>query len=119
MKKFLPAILLISVIYNQASAGGSSYLQLRGTTLKTSKFKVVSQEITPLQTQVLFSTQSNSKYPEESQKFEFEGDADLKQGLKIKKITSDNRTSLYEIIITKRKSSPSENSPLFLKISAN
>jgi hypothetical protein len=119
MKKFLSAFIITFLTSQLALAGGSSYFELRGTTLKTSRMKLQTFIISEAETEVLFSTQTNSKYSDESQKIEFEGDEELKKGIKIKKIISSNRSSLYEIIITQKKHFSGESSPFFLKISAN
>jgi hypothetical protein len=120
MKKFLSAFLFLSALFSQTIwAGSSSYLQLSGRTLKTSQLKIQIVQISKQQTQVLFSTQNNSKNSDEGQKFEFEGDEDLKRNLTMKKINGDHHTSLYEIIITDKKHHKNDNQSLFLKISAN
>lgn len=120
MERFLPALIfLLLLTCHYANAGSSGYFELRGTTLKTSQLKLQTFRLSQTETEVLFSTQTNSKYSDESQKFEFEGDAEVKKMLKIKKISTNNRSSLYEIIITEKKHASIPSSPLFLKITAN
>jgi hypothetical protein len=119
MKKFLSALFLMLTTIQLSLAGSSSYFQLRGTALGTSSTKLQTFVISETQTEVLFSTQNNSKYSDERQKFEFEGDVELKKDVRIKKIIDNKRSSLYKIIITKKNHTFGESSPLFLKISAN
>lgn len=123
MKKFLSAffylffflIFTIETLYAETT----SSLHLFGFFRSTAKIKITELQLNADTTQVLFSTQNNSKYWEESQKFEFEGKNSKEMNLQIKKIRSTKHNTIYEIIITENKKINLEHDPLFLKISAN
>jgi hypothetical protein len=120
MKKFLSVFFgLIIVIPCSLFAESSSFLQLRGISQRISNTKVTILQLASNKTQVFFSIHNNSKYSDESQKFEFSGDDSRNTDLEIKKIGTDTHNTMFEILITNKNRSSSENRPLFLKISAN
>lgn len=123
MKKFLSAFLYLffSLLFtiDALNAETTSSLHLVGFFRSTAQIKITELQLNADTTQVLFSTQNNSKYWEESQKFEFEGKNSKEMNLQIKKIGSTKHNTIYEIIITENKKINLENNPLFLKISAN
>jgi len=67
----------------------------------------------------LLSSQSNSLYPLESQKFEVEGLDQVELESHIKKIISPDRTVQYSILIKQLKEKMKAKKSIFLKISAN
>ncbi len=118
MKKFLSAMIFIT--YSQLLfAGSANHLYLKGRTLKTNNSRIISSEILPDRTQLLFSSQSNSKYPDEEPKLEIIGSVEVKQLVKINKIKSSNNTSFYQITINSDVKTEARNSSIILKISSN
>lgn len=121
MKKFLSVFLLVSYTLNGnlLFAESSGFLQLRAVNSHTSNSKFTITPLTSHKTSVLFSTQTNSKHSEESQKFEFFGNNPNNMAFKIKKISNDNNLTIYQIIITQKSQKQLEDQQVFLKISAN
>jgi hypothetical protein len=117
MKKFLSVLyfLLSWCLY----AENSTNMYLRGSIRPTFKTKVIEFQISNNTTQVLFSTQNNSKYSDEGPKFEFSGTNLNDSDIKIKKLSSQNNSNQYEILITEKKLQQENKHPIFLKISAN
>ena len=67
----------------------------------------------------LLSSQSNSRYPMESQKIEVEGLDQVELESHIKKIVSADRSVHYSILIKQLKETMKAKKSIFLKISAN
>ena len=67
----------------------------------------------------VFSSQINSKYLRESQKFEVEGLDQKGLEAKITFVTGSDRTIQYELLINHIAATTKSDKPIFLKISAN
>ena len=112
MLKSLLFILLIATefISPELKAESRSTLALRAFVPPSMSTNVKESKISSTLSLWLFSSQSNSRYPAEGQKFEVEGLDRIDMEAHIKKI---------EILINRLKSTMKANKLIFLKISAN
>jgi hypothetical protein len=121
MKKNLFFILLFisQSLSLELKAESRSALFLRAYVPGSVTTNIKETKLSATQSLWLFSSQSNSRYPRESQKFEVEGLDQVGLEGHIKKVIGSDNTIQYEVLITRLKFSMSPNKPIFLKISAN
>ncbi|MBY0412750.1 MAG: hypothetical protein K2Q18_01225 [Bdellovibrionales bacterium] len=116
--KALSALGLI-FFFTHVSADDRASIMLRGIVPPSVRTKVVQTELSSSLSLVTFSSQINSRYVRETQKFEVEGlDQDGMES-HIKLVAGNDRTIQYELLINRLKSVAREERPIFLKISAN
>ena len=121
MLKSLLFILLIATefISPELKAESRSTLALRAFVPPSMSTNVKESKISSTLSLWLFSSQSNSRYPAEGQKFEVEGLDRIDMEAHIKKIVGNDHTIQHEILINRLKSTMKANKLIFLKISAN
>ena len=117
MKKFVVAMFIL--ISSTVKAETSGMLFLRSYVASSITTTVKESKISSNKSLWLFSSQMNSSHPTESQKFEVEGLDQAGLESHIKKITGNDRTIQYEVLINRLKNSATIDRPIFLKISAN
>jgi hypothetical protein len=107
-------------ITNLALSADRENLMLRGYVLPSINTKIVQTELSASKSLVTFSSQINSKFTHEGQKFEVEGLDQAGMESHIKQIEGHDRTIQYELLINHLKASlMTKGKPIFLKISAN
>lgn len=109
----------MATFQSKAFAEERKALFLRAFIAPAINTRIKESKLSPTQSLWLFSSQMNSRYPSEGQKFEVEGLDQSGIESHIKTIVGSDRTIQYEILISRLKSSMPENKPIFLKISAN
>ncbi len=118
MKKLvLFSFFLLSTSHANAETRGMLFLRAYVASSVTTT--VTESKISSSKSLWLFSSQMNSRYPAESQKFEVEGLDQAGLESHIKKIVGNDRTIQYEVLINHLKNSATVDRPIFLKISAN
>lgn len=118
--RLLLIVLSSMIITNLAFSADRENLMLRGYVLPSINTKIVQTELSPSKSLVTFSSQINSKFSREGQKFEVEGLDQAGMESHIKEIEGIDRTIQYELLINRLKTSMKTNGkPIFLKISAN
>ncbi len=113
------ALFLSSIQISKVQAESRSALSLRANVPSSITTNIQESKLSSTQSIWMFSSQMNSRYSSEGQKFEVEG---LNQeGLEthVKKLMKMDRTIQFEVIINILKSTTPAEKPIFLKISAN
>jgi hypothetical protein len=118
MGKILTILFTLNFCSN-AFAGARSFLFLRSHVPATISTNVKESKVSSTQSRWLFSSQVNSRYSSEGQKFEVEGLDQAGLEAHIKQIVGSDRIIQFEILINQLKYSLPSNKPIFLKISAN
>ncbi len=117
MKIFLRASLLCLFSLNVYSDDRNT-LVLRGYVPPSISTRVVTTQLSRSQSLVTFSSQMNSRFNEEQQKFEVEGLNQKGIESTLKKVTN-GRVIQYELLVNYLKDNMPTEKPIFLKISAN
>jgi len=81
--------------------------------------KISQTQLSSSSSLVKFSSQVNSKYIKEGQKFEVEGLEESGLSGKIEMVGGSERSISYEMLVKNLNTSLSKDRPIFLKISAN
>ena len=114
------ALQLTFFYFVEAVAAERENLMLRGYVFPTINTKIIQTDISTSKSLVTFSTQINSRWKREGQKFEVEGLDQAGMESHIKSVAGNDRTIKYELLIEHLKTSKAaEHKPIFLKISAN
>lgn len=104
----------------EALATERENLMLRGYVFPSINTKIVQTDLSTSKSLVTFSSQINSKWKREGQKFEVEGLDQAGMESHVKHVAGNDRTIQYELLIERlRTTKASEHKPIFLKISAN
>ena len=104
----------------KVTAAERENLMLRGYVFPSINTKIIQTDLSASKSLVTFSTQINSRWKREGQKFEVEGLDQAGMEAHIKNIAGNDRTIQYELLIQRLKTSKaSSEHPIFLKISAN
>lgn len=111
-------IFLFSAV-TELQAQTKSNLFLRAVISKTIGTRVTESPLGNNKSLWLLTTQMNSLYPEEGQKFEVTGLDQKIMDAQVKKVTASDRTIQHEILISRLKFSMKNDKVIFLKISAN
>lgn len=113
-------ILLCSLlIHGELRAQTGASLHLRAFVPPFIKTNVRESRLNSTQTLWLLTSQTNSQYPLEGQKFEVVGLDQSEMEARIKKIVGKDQIIQHEILISHLKSSMKNDKIIFLKISAN
>ena len=107
------------LIHTDLRANTSASLFLSAFVPGSIKTSIWESRLNSTQTLWLLTSQMNSQYPLEGQKFEVEGLDQAGVEAQIKQIVGNDRTIQHEILISRLKSSLNSNKNIFLKISAN
>ena len=81
--------------------------------------RIIQTQLSKTQSLVTFSTQMNSRFLEEQQKFEVEGMNQTGLEATLKKVSKGERVIQYELLVNHLKETMPTHKPIFLKISAN
>ena len=100
-------------------ADGNERLVLRAYVPPSINTTVRQTKISSSQSLVLFSSQINSRSLRDQQKFEVEGLDQSGLEAHLKKITNEERSIQYELLVKYLKDTMPVHKPIFLKISAN
>ena len=121
MKKilFFVVLALFSNAPEELRAESRSILFLHAYVRPSVATSIKESKLSATQSLWLFSSQMNSRYSGEGQKFEVEGLDQAGIESHIKKIEATDRSIQYEILINRLKNFMPINRPIFLKISAN
>lgn len=118
--RFLITLQLTFFSIAGALATDRENLMLRGHVFPTINTKIVQTDLSASKSLVTFSTQINSRWKREGQKFEVEGLDQAGLESHIKHVAGNDRTIQYELLIERlRSTKASEHKPIFMKISAN
>ncbi|MDO9183677.1 MAG: hypothetical protein Q7U04_14785 [Bacteriovorax sp.] len=118
-KLFVSFFLFFLFSTSELRSESRSLLFLRGHVPASISTNVKESKLNANQSLWLFSSQMNTRYPAESQKFEIEGLDQSGLESHIKKVVGSDRTIQYEVLINHLKSTLPIDRPIFLKISAN
>ena len=118
MKRFLTLILLV-LNPLPIMADSSTHLVLRAIVPPSIKTSISQTNISSTKSLWIFSSQINSQYLRESQKFEIEGLDQKGIESHVKKVTAKDRTIQYELLVQRLQATLITERPIFLKISAN
>jgi hypothetical protein len=118
MKAIIPLIASL-VFTTQSYAEERVNLVLRAYVPPSITTKISQIQLSSSKSLVKFSSQINSKYFKESQKFEVEGLDQSGVSGKIELVAGSDRSISYELLVKHLNSSLSKDRPIFLKISAN
>ncbi len=116
--RYLRVILFLTMSLKvHSSDTGSVLLRAIGPPTMSTQIKQV--QLSSTKSLVTFSSQSNSNFSKELQKIEVEGiDQSGLEGT-LKKITNNERSIQYELLVNHLKSTMPIHKPIFLKITAN
>lgn len=117
MKTFLAFILLS--LSSLVHADGSARLVLRAYVPPAINTKISQTQLSSSRSLVTFSSQINSRYLKDQQKFEVEGLDQSGLEASLKKIAGNERTIQYELLVKHLRDTMPVHRPIFLKISAN
>ena len=117
MKIFLRAFLVCLFSQNLYSDDRNTVV-LRAYVPPSISTQIITTQLTRSQSLVTFSSQMNSRFIEEQQKFEVEGLSQEGLSSTLKK-SSNGRVVQYELLENYLRDSTSVEKPIFLKISAN
>lgn len=110
---------MAALLSTHSYAGERSSVLLRGHVPLAINTHIAQTQLSSLKSLVSFSSQINSQYSRESQKFEVEGlDQSGIEG-HIKLVAGNDRTIQYDLLINHLSNSLVSSKPIFLKISAN
>lgn len=115
------AVLLFSafLLINAAIAGSRGSLVLRAQVGLSVNTIITTTELSSTKSVWVFSSQINSKYMLESQKFEIEGLDQTGVESHLKQVTGNDRIIQYELLVKHLSENQVQKKPIFLKISAN
>lgn len=118
--RILLALQLALFSFTEAFASEKENLMLRGYVFPSINTKIVQTDLSASKSLVTFSTQINSRWKREGQKFEVEGLDQAGMESHVKHVAGNDRTVQYELLIERLRSSQAfKHKPIFLKISAN
>lgn len=117
--KILTLFFLTTVIFFEVVADDRTNLVLRGYVPPSINTKIIQVQLSSSKSLVSFSSQINSKYMRESQKFEVEGLDQSGLDGHINRVVGNDRTIQYDLLINHLSASLASSKPIFLKISAN
>ncbi|MBC7427955.1 MAG: hypothetical protein H7336_05030 [Bacteriovorax sp.] len=100
-------------------AESSAHLVLRAYVPPSINTKFTQTQVSSTQDLLVFSSQINTRYARESQKFEVEGLNQKGLDATLTIVAGNSRTIQYELLVNHLKQAMSVHKPIFLKISAN
>lgn len=118
MKAFLSIIFATTCSFS-TQAAERTYLVLKAFVPLSINTQISQTQLSSSQSLVTFSSQVNSKFIRERQKFEVEGLNQAGLEGRIRRVAGNGRTVQYELLVKHLKATMPADKPIFLKISAN